>query len=221
MPESRSVAYPHREIVGTRPSLPRGISAGATAPQHRGFRGRPLFIGTFVIIVGVLLVNVVDPYSGALASPYYQVAPIVEQGSEGTQLFGTYSASTARDAYSVTARTIEAAAAASAPPAGVPDPDSAQAIAFGMIAAKGWGADQFNCLVSLWNRESRWNVSAENSSSGAYGIPQALPGSKMATAGADWQTNPHTQIVWGLGYIEGRYGSPCGAWAHSENIGWY
>ncbi len=221
MPESRALTNPQREMATTRMSPPRGISARANVSKRRGFRGRPLVIGTFVIIVGVMLVNVVDPYSGALASPYYQVAPVFAQGSQGTQLAGNYTANTARDAYSITARTIEAAAAASAPPAGVPDPDSAQAIAFAMISAKGWGVDQFNCLVSLWNRESHWNVSAHNTSSGAYGIPQALPGDKMATAGADWQTNPQTQIIWGLGYIEGRYGSPCGAWAHSENIGWY
>jgi hypothetical protein len=70
-------------------------------------------------------------------------------------------------------------------------------------------------------RESRWNHVAENPSSGAYGIPQALPGSKMASAGDDWATNPETQIRWGLGYIDARYGSPCAAWEHSEEKNWY
>jgi hypothetical protein len=97
----------------------------------------------------------------------------------------------------------------------------AQAIARGMLGGYGWGDDQFGCLVALWDRESGWNSQAYNSSSGAYGIPQALPGSKMATAGADWQTNAATQISWGLGYIAGRYGTPCGAWNHSESVGWY
>jgi hypothetical protein len=78
-----------------------------------------------------------------------------------------------------------------------------------------------SCLVSLWNRESRWNMNASNPSSGAYGIPQALPGSKMASAGADWRTNPQTQVKWGLGYIKGTYGTPCGAWGHSQASGWY
>ena len=101
------------------------------------------------------------------------------------------------------------------------DPASAQGIGRSMAAANyGWGDDQFACLLSLWNRESGWRVNAANSS-GAYGIPQALPGSKMASAGADWQTNPATQIAWGLGYIAGRYGTPCGAWDHSESNGWY
>jgi len=104
-----------------------------------------------------------------------------------------------------------------APVAGTPDPGTAQAIALGYVGA---GAE-FDCLVALWNKESRWNVFAENRSSGAYGIPQALPGSKMASAGADWQTNPDTQIRWGLGYIQGRYGSPCAAWAKSQASGWY
>lgn len=85
----------------------------------------------------------------------------------------------------------------------------------------GWGADQFSCLVSLWNRESGWNYQAYNASSGAFGIPQSLPGSKMASAGADWQTNAATQVAWGLGYISAAYGTPCGAWSHSESVGWY
>ncbi|NKY39161.1 DUF348 domain-containing protein [Cellulomonas septica] len=101
------------------------------------------------------------------------------------------------------------------------EPGTAQAMGKEMAAARGWGDDQFACLLSLWNKESGWRVNAENRSSGAYGIPQALPGSKMATVGADWQTNPATQITWGLNYISARYGTPCGAWAHSQAKGWY
>lgn len=100
-------------------------------------------------------------------------------------------------------------------------PGSAQDIARQMLSSYGWGDDQFGCLVNLWNRESHWNYKAQNKTSGAYGIPQALPGSKMASAGADWKTNPATQIKWGLGYIKGRYGSPCGAWSHFQSKGWY
>ena len=96
-----------------------------------------------------------------------------------------------------------------------------QTIARSMLSSYGWGDDQMSCLVSLWNRESGWSYTATNASSGAYGIPQALPASKMASAGSDWQTNPATQIKWGLGYIQSTYGSPCGAWAHSESTGWY
>ena len=80
---------------------------------------------------------------------------------------------------------------------------------------------QFSCLDSLWTKESGWRIDADNPSSSAYGIPQALPGSKMSSFGADWATNPVTQIRWGLDYIEDRYGSPCGAWSHSQSNGWY
>jgi resuscitation-promoting factor RpfB len=97
---------------------------------------------------------------------------------------------------------------------------SAQQIAAGMVSARGWGSDQFSCLVSLWNKESGWRTNAYNSS-GAYGIPQALPGSKMASAGGDWQTSASTQISWGLGYIASVYGNPCSAWAHSQATNWY
>jgi resuscitation-promoting factor RpfB len=90
-----------------------------------------------------------------------------------------------------------------------------------MLARYGWGAGQFACLDPLWPRESGWNPYAQNPRSGAYGIPQALPGDKMAAAGADWQTNAATQIKWGLTYIQGRYGSPCGAWFHQQATGWY
>jgi hypothetical protein len=89
-----------------------------------------------------------------------------------------------------------------------------------LLQERGWG-DQFGCLNLLWNRESGWNYQAYNPSSGAYGIPQALPGSKMASIAADWRTNPATQIRWGLNYIAERYGTPCGAWSHSEATGWY
>lgn len=90
-----------------------------------------------------------------------------------------------------------------------------------LIRDYGWNKTQFQCLDQLWNRESQWNYRAVNSSSGAYGIAQALPGNKMSAFGSDWRTNPITQMKWGLNYIEDRYGTPCGAWAHSEATGWY
>ncbi|WP_350346906.1 hypothetical protein ABIQ69_09630 [Agromyces sp. G08B096] len=115
-----------------------------------------------------------------------------------------------------------AAPSASSRPSGPANPSGAQAIARDLMASMyGWGDDQFGCLVELWNHESGWNVYASNGSSGAYGIPQALPGSKMAVYGDDWQTNPATQIKWGLGYVSGRYGTPCGAWDAFNAQGWY
>ncbi len=90
-----------------------------------------------------------------------------------------------------------------------------------MLADFGFADSQFSCLNSLWTRESNWLYTATNPSSGAYGIPQSLPASKMASAGPDYRTNPVTQIKWGLGYIKDHYGTPCGAWAHSQSTGWY
>jgi hypothetical protein len=90
-----------------------------------------------------------------------------------------------------------------------------------LAADRGWTGSEWQCLDNLWTRESHWNYQASNASSGAYGIPQSLPGSKMASAGSDWKTNPVTQIKWGLGYIADRYGTPCKAWSHSESTGWY
>ncbi|QFG24832.1 lytic transglycosylase domain-containing protein [Actinomadura sp. WMMB 499] len=98
----------------------------------------------------------------------------------------------------------------------------AQQIAKAMLPDFGFGGDgQFGCLVKLWDKESGWNVHADNPSSEAYGIPQANPGSKMSSAGPDWENNARTQIKWGLGYIKDRYDTPCGAWSHSQEAGFY
>lgn len=151
-----------------------------------------------------------SPGEGARAA----VAPALDLPGQAYLLADPEAPGAARDEFTVSRiRT--------APAVGVPDAGTAQAIAYDMVLARGWDQGEYECLVALWNRESRWNVYAHNPSSGAYGIPQALPGDKMATAGADWQTNPVTQITWGLGYIAGRYGTPCDAWEHSERKGWY
>jgi hypothetical protein len=94
-------------------------------------------------------------------------------------------------------------------------------IACSLLPSFGFSTAQMPALDKLWAHESGWNVRAANRSSGAYGIPQALPGSKMARYGADWRTNPATQIKWGLSYIKGRYGTPTRAWAHFRSHGWY
>jgi hypothetical protein len=99
--------------------------------------------------------------------------------------------------------------------------DDPREIAQALLSDYGFGSDQFGCLDSLWSRESGWRVDANNPYSSAYGIPQALPGSKMSSEGADWAYNPETQIRWGLGYIASRYGTPCSAWSHSQSHGWY
>ena len=115
----------------------------------------------------------------------------------------------------------EQAAQTQAASRGPVDPGSNRALGQSLMLARGFSADQWSCLDSLWQKESGWNHQADNPSSSAFGIPQALPGSKMGSAGADWETNPATQITWGLGYIEGRYGTPCAAWSHSRANNWY
>jgi hypothetical protein len=160
---------------------------------------------SFLTSLAIVLVTVIAPDESALATPV--TAP--ETGQQKLALAGEYTPTVVRDAYRVTMRPT-------APAVGKPDPGTAQAIAYELVLARGWDEGQYACLVALWNRESRWNVYAMNPVSGAYGIPQALPGDKMASAGADWATNPETQTRWGIGYIAARYGTPCGAWEHSE-----
>ena len=131
-------------------------------------------------------------------------------------------AAAAKAAEEAAARAAAEATAQASAQAAAGNPGDARSIARSMMASQyGWGEGEFSCLDSLWERESGWNYQAYNASSGATGIPQSLPGSKMASAGADWQTNPATQISWGLSYIKGSYGTPCAAWSHSEAMNWY
>ena len=115
------------------------------------------------------------------------------------------------------AAAARAAAVAAAPAAS----GSPQQIAEATLASFGWSVSQFSCLDPLWAHESGWSTTAYNAGSGAYGIPQALPGSRMSSAGPDWQTDAATQARWGLEYIKGTYGSPCAAWDHEQATGWY
>lgn len=94
-------------------------------------------------------------------------------------------------------------------------------LAKALLSQYGISSSEFGCLDNIWSQESGWNVHADNPSSSAYGIPQALPGSKMSSAGPDWADNPETQIRWGLGYIKSRYGSACAAWSFKQGAGWY
>jgi hypothetical protein len=193
-----------------------------------------------------MLVNVVDPTSGAVANPQYQeyqttVAQLARADAQSLSVASAVPAVEIEPGFEgvapppppppppvevpapVAGTAPQPAAGRAAPPAGpiaVPDPGSAKGIARSILASQGMGDDQYACLDYLWTKESGWRVNAYNPS-GAYGIPQALPGSKMASAGADWQTNPATQITWGLQYIDARYGSPCGAKAHSVLKNWY
>ncbi|WP_249028222.1 lytic transglycosylase domain-containing protein [Rathayibacter tritici] len=240
-----SVARPPAYRSSGRPAVPR------QTPVRRSWARVPVAVLAFMASIAFAMVNVVDPSSGAVASPYYQ-APARFNGDAAQRLVVADAAerTVQRDSFGAEAKPkptptptptpaaipaqaqpapggveeesgSSAQAAAPVARAAAPDPGSAKAIAYDMIVQRGWADSEYDCLVLLWNRESGWNVYAENKSSGAYGIPQALPGSKMATSGSDWATNASTQIVWGIDYISGRYGSPCGAWGHSQSLGWY
>lgn len=180
------------------------------------FLAAAAFLAVAAIAPNPPAIAAAEPQASAPANNQTLVVSSQAAGSKTAN--GEIEAAVLRDEYTVTPKKKIVLAA---PMAGVPDPGSAQAIGHELVLARGWGEDQFNCLVALYNRESHWNVYAGNPVSGAYGIPQALPGTKMASAGADWQSNPRTQITWGLGYIAGRYGTPCGAWSHSQAKGWY
>lgn len=202
--------------------VPKATGVVVHGRHVRHSRSLPIF-ASFASLAFVL-VSVVDP-TGAIAATAATttIAPASEDSGPAQQLSvaGGFTNSIARDEFTTSVIAPPKPATLAAPAAGTPDPGSAQAIARDMLIARGWGDDEYSCLVALWSKESGWNVYAHNGSSGAYGIPQALPGEKMASAGADWATNPATQITWGLGYISGRYGTPCGAWSTSQAQGWY
>ena len=198
----------------------RGAGVAARGHHPRARRVLPIF--SFLSAAGLVLVLMIAPNQ---VQNSFADTRSAEHKVQTLAIGGVASAAVTRDNYKVTEKkppvvVVAAVRSAGAPAVGTPNPGSAQAIGHDMVIARGWGEDQFACLVALFNRESGWNVYAANPS-GAYGIPQALPGSKMATAGADWATNPATQISWGLGYIAARYGTPCGAWGHSQSAGWY
>ena len=190
------------------------MGAGTVALARPGGYRLSLPAYSFVISLALVMVTVIAPDASAMANDGETGSTSTVVSSQQFEHSGGDTAALVRDNYSATS-------APKAPLAGIPDPDSAQAIAYTMVMDRGWDLAEYSCLVALWNRESHWNAYAENLRSGAYGIPQALPGSKMASAGDDWRTNPATQITWGLGYIAARYATPCGAWAHSESHNWY
>lgn len=189
-------------------------------------RSRRGVLPAFALLASMafVLVLAMAPATGSLASAVDPGVdePTLADSAQSLVATGAHASSPRRDAFSVTLPTVAPAAIlAIAPRAAAPDPGSAKAIGLALVTARGWGQSEYNCLVALWDRESHWNVYAQNVGSGAYGIPQAVPGNKMASVAADWRTNPRTQIIWGLNYIQGRYGTPCGAWGHSQSSGWY
>lgn len=173
----------------------------------------------FFFAVGLVAVTVVDPYAGNLTAAYANEFSGNVLGGQQLDPITEATVSFARGGFNIIAgTTFQQIYVADA---GTPDPGTSKAFAFSLAKQLAWGQDQYSCLVKLWTRESQWSVTASNGQSGAYGIPQALPGSKMASEGTDWATNPETQIRWGVKYIAGRYKTPCTALVHSNNLGWY
>jgi hypothetical protein len=178
-------------------------------------------LNAFLWVLGMVIVCAVDPYAGNLAAAYAVDFSNQSNDPNGQSIdvITPTTVSFARGGFNIIAgSSITGLYVADA---GTPDAGTAQAFAHTLTAQLGWGQDQYSCLVKLWDRESHWNALASNGSSGAYGIPQALPGSKMSSEGQDWATNPQTQIRWGVKYIAGRYHTPCTALVHSNNYGWY
>jgi hypothetical protein len=178
----------------------------------------PAVHGTADASASAVLDGAASRDAAALTHQVYSAQEVQRRAAAAAAAAARAKAEAARKAAVAAQLKARAEAKARAARAAVRDP---QGIARIMAREKGWGGGQFSCLRLLWQRESGWNHRATNPSSGAYGLPQALPGSKMATAGADWRSNPVTQIAWGLDYIADRYGTPCGAWSHSESHNWY
>lgn len=155
------------------------------------------------------------------ATLYAQLALLKNTAAAVEQQYAQGVAQAAADAKAANRAAGAGAGWVSAPSGMTVDPAAARAYAASQLGRYGWGSDQMSCLVRLWNQESGWRANAVNPSSDAYGIAQALPPDKMSSAGPDWLTNADTQINWGLTYIKGRYGSPCGAWAHEVSNNWY
>ena len=172
-------------------------------------------------IASYAMVTVIDPYGGALTSAYAYNSSYSNTG-EDDQIYGFTSQqkiSFERGGWAIV--TGDEAAAIYVANAATPETGSIKEFAYSLVNKNNWGRDQYSCLVALWERESNWRWDAMNKSSGAYGIPQSLPGRKMAEMGADWATNPETQVRWGISYIKSRYGAPCGAMTHSNKFNWY
>ena len=201
-----------------------GLVAGTTAawPGSSGAPGNladaAAFAGSHATASSVAPQNVQANTTRRLRA--VQATALQAQLRQAAQARARKAAQARAAARAAAAAKAKAAQQASSTPAVTPQGDPQQ-IAESMLGSFGWSTSQFSCLQPLWQRESGWSVTANNPASGAYGIPQALPGSKMASAGADWQTSAATQIRWGLGYIQSTYGSPCAAWSHEQAYGWY
>jgi hypothetical protein len=225
----RHVAARHRAPRSLTRSVGRLAADVASLVPTNGVASTVALVGAAGVAVGAgaLAVNTQDEAGAAAdlaAGPTADVSRLMRQHATAS---GGVSRSASRQPLAAQQRADKAAAMPASRQevaGGVTEtvvPTDPRDIAMTMLADYGWSTDQFACLDALYSRESGWNVSAANPYSGAFGIPQALPGDKMASAGSDWQTNPQTQLEWGLSYIQDRYGSPCGAWGFWESNNYY
>ena len=174
----------------------------------------------FTFVASLVMVTSIDPYSGTMASAdSTQVITAPDTAYQSLVLVDVAETSFQRGGFELVNGPSKTKLFVQSAP--YPETGTAKYFALQQVNDKGWDFSQFSCLVKLWERESNWRWNATNKSSGAYGIPQSLPASKMASAGPDWRTNPETQIAWGIRYIDGRYKSPCAALAHSDEHNWY
>ncbi len=187
-------------------------------PQLASSQVRLVYAFSFAF--ALVLVSIVDPYSGSIERASAQA--FYEAGSSSNVVFKVSNYAHldfSRGGFKIVSG--QAAAGLFVEEAAIPESGSSKAYARGFISQFNWDQTEYSCLVALWERESNWRTLASNDASGAYGIPQALPGRKMASEGSDWQSNPETQIRWGVKYIANRYSTACNALVHSNQVGWY
>ncbi len=214
---TRTVTVPYPTSKRSDSNLDHGTTVVATPGRPGAVR-----VTYQLIYVDGKLVAATKLRALTLRAPRTQIVKvgtreIIEVPSQARSSAGSTAASSPASSSSSSSSSSVRSAAPTAP---APSAGSAKAIAKAMVAARGWSGAQYDCLVVIWSHESGWRVHASNGS-GAYGIPQALPGSKMASAGPDWQNNAETQIRWGLRYVAGHYHDPCGALAFWQAHGWY
>ncbi|ROO82809.1 hypothetical protein EDD29_0293 [Actinocorallia herbida] len=238
-PAGPETPHPDVKVAGTPLTDPEGEPLDLVIRDRKGGKNKLLIAGGVVAalvaaVVAAAVIVGLDDADGTTAvatlAPKDEVAPESTPLSAEEQkkaLKDRAIAAAAEDTVpSLKTKTVPtpeptdpAEATAGAGPA--VSPGTAQAIAKGMLKGYGWDPKtQFGCLYNLWNKESGWRTTA-GSVNGPYGIPQANPGTKMASAGPKWQTDAATQIKWGFGYIKGRYSTPCGAWSHFLANHWY
>ncbi len=219
----KNTQHGRRRVAFGRPkSAVRQLWEAAPKPGPAGKRMTAVAVAGF-LLVGMGASNAALNHDGS-AAPVATAADALVSAASGVPL--AFTRTDVKSSAAPTATPNVSAAdsgvqALGANGGAINDPGGAQAYAAGVLASFGWGQDQMACLVPLWTQESDWTTTAENPSSLAYGIAQSLPAEKMDSTGADWKNNYQTQIKWGLGYIQERYGSPCGAWQHETAMNWY